>query len=235
MEVILIKDVENLGYANDIVNVKPGYANNYLIPQGFAKAATASATSYKFAVTYKISTRPYGSGHIQYKTSADGGWGAENNSGGYTTYINSLASGTDDDGGNTAAVGEHTVTIDTGDAFPTCISIRGATQGDGCGDSDLRITSIKINGKQVWSGSHGFSGAGNNEDHTATIWCGKNADGGGSNNGTFAGEYKWYPSMIAGFEDSGENMAKAPKIDLTLDKVGGENVKEKRNDPPKRS
>ena len=43
MEVILIKDVENLGYTNDIVNVKPGYANNYLIPQGFAKAATASA------------------------------------------------------------------------------------------------------------------------------------------------------------------------------------------------
>jgi large subunit ribosomal protein L9 len=43
MEIILIKDVENLGYANDIVVVKPGYANNYLIPQGFAKAATASA------------------------------------------------------------------------------------------------------------------------------------------------------------------------------------------------
>ena len=43
MEVILIKDVENLGYANDIVTVRPGYANNYLIPQGFAKAATASA------------------------------------------------------------------------------------------------------------------------------------------------------------------------------------------------
>ena len=43
MEIILIKDVENLGYANDIASVKPGYANNYLIPQGFAKAATASA------------------------------------------------------------------------------------------------------------------------------------------------------------------------------------------------
>ena len=43
MEIIVIKDVENLGYANDIVNVRPGYANNYLIPQGFAKAATASA------------------------------------------------------------------------------------------------------------------------------------------------------------------------------------------------
>ena len=43
MEIILIKDVENLGYANDIVNVRPGYANNYLIPKGFAKHATASA------------------------------------------------------------------------------------------------------------------------------------------------------------------------------------------------
>ncbi len=43
MEVILIKDIENLGYANDIVSVKPGYANNFLIPQGFAKAATETA------------------------------------------------------------------------------------------------------------------------------------------------------------------------------------------------
>ena len=43
MEVILIKDIENLGYANDIVNVKPGYANNYLIPQGYAKSATVAA------------------------------------------------------------------------------------------------------------------------------------------------------------------------------------------------
>ena len=37
MEVILIKDMENLGYANDIVNVKPGYANNYLIPRATPK------------------------------------------------------------------------------------------------------------------------------------------------------------------------------------------------------
>ncbi len=43
MEIILIKDVENVGYANDIVSVKPGYANNFLIPQGYAKSATASA------------------------------------------------------------------------------------------------------------------------------------------------------------------------------------------------
>ena len=47
MEVILIKDMENLGYANDIVTVKPGYANNYLIPQGYAKAATAFAENLR--------------------------------------------------------------------------------------------------------------------------------------------------------------------------------------------
>lgn len=43
MEIILKKDVENLGYANEIVNVRPGYANNFLIPQGYATAATSSA------------------------------------------------------------------------------------------------------------------------------------------------------------------------------------------------
>lgn len=43
MQIILIKDVQNVGYANDIVDVKPGYANNFLIPQGYAKLATESA------------------------------------------------------------------------------------------------------------------------------------------------------------------------------------------------
>ena len=43
MEIILKQDVDKLGYANDIVNVKPGYANNFLIPGGLATAATASA------------------------------------------------------------------------------------------------------------------------------------------------------------------------------------------------
>lgn len=43
MKVILIKDVEKLGYANDVVDVKPGYANNHLLPKGMAKVATESA------------------------------------------------------------------------------------------------------------------------------------------------------------------------------------------------
>src|SRR5690554_7266413 len=42
MQVILIKDVDNLGVANELVDVRPGYARNYLIPQRFAIEATPS-------------------------------------------------------------------------------------------------------------------------------------------------------------------------------------------------
>ena len=40
MEVILIQDVQNLGFADDLVKVKDGYGRNYLIPQGYAILAT---------------------------------------------------------------------------------------------------------------------------------------------------------------------------------------------------
>jgi large subunit ribosomal protein L9 len=43
MEVILKKNVDKLGYTNEIVTVKPGYGRNFLIPQGYAVLATASA------------------------------------------------------------------------------------------------------------------------------------------------------------------------------------------------
>lgn len=43
MQVILKKDVQNLGEAGDIVNVKDGYARNFLFPQGTAEAATEGA------------------------------------------------------------------------------------------------------------------------------------------------------------------------------------------------
>ncbi|MFT3825275.1 MAG: 50S ribosomal protein L9 [Chitinophagaceae bacterium] len=42
MEIILIKDVDNLGGANEVVKVKNGYARNYLIPQKFAVEASNS-------------------------------------------------------------------------------------------------------------------------------------------------------------------------------------------------
>ncbi|PSL07941.1 50S ribosomal protein L9 [Cecembia rubra] len=42
MEVILKTDIKGLGYKNDMVEVKPGYGRNYLIPQGYAVLATDS-------------------------------------------------------------------------------------------------------------------------------------------------------------------------------------------------
>lgn len=43
MKIILKKEVANLGEAGDIVEVKTGYALNYLVPQGFATVGTPSA------------------------------------------------------------------------------------------------------------------------------------------------------------------------------------------------
>ena len=43
MEVILKRDLDRLGSANEIVNVKNGYGRNYLIPRGLAVLATESA------------------------------------------------------------------------------------------------------------------------------------------------------------------------------------------------
>lgn len=43
MELILKQNVENLGFKDDLVNVKDGYGRNFLIPQGKAILATVSA------------------------------------------------------------------------------------------------------------------------------------------------------------------------------------------------
>ncbi len=43
MEIILKKDVQNIGEAGDIVTVKDGYARNFLLPQNFAEIATKGA------------------------------------------------------------------------------------------------------------------------------------------------------------------------------------------------
>ncbi|MCX4309534.1 MAG: 50S ribosomal protein L9 [Desulfovibrio sp.] len=40
MKIILRADVENLGVLGDVVNVKPGYGRNYLLPQGLAMTAS---------------------------------------------------------------------------------------------------------------------------------------------------------------------------------------------------
>jgi large subunit ribosomal protein L9 len=43
MEIILLQDVQKLGQKDDLVHVKDGYGRNFLIPRGFAVAATSSA------------------------------------------------------------------------------------------------------------------------------------------------------------------------------------------------
>ncbi len=43
MQIILKEDITNLGSKNDIVEVKPGYGRNFLIPRGFGVLATPSA------------------------------------------------------------------------------------------------------------------------------------------------------------------------------------------------
>jgi len=43
MKVILRTDIDNLGKIGELVSVKPGYARNYLVPQGFAYLATPGA------------------------------------------------------------------------------------------------------------------------------------------------------------------------------------------------
>jgi large subunit ribosomal protein L9 len=45
MQVILRKDHEKLGKIGEVVSVKPGYARNFLIPQGFAYSANKSNLS----------------------------------------------------------------------------------------------------------------------------------------------------------------------------------------------
>lgn len=42
MQIILKQDVDNLGYKNDVVKVRDGYARNFLIPNGLAQVASDS-------------------------------------------------------------------------------------------------------------------------------------------------------------------------------------------------
>jgi len=61
MEIILLKDVENLGFTDDIVTVKNGYGRNYLIPQAYAVLATPSA---KKVLAEKLKQRAFKEKHI---------------------------------------------------------------------------------------------------------------------------------------------------------------------------
>ena len=51
MDIILKKDIKRLGYKHDVVSVKPGYARNYLIPQGIAMIASPSNRKMTIEIT----------------------------------------------------------------------------------------------------------------------------------------------------------------------------------------
>ena len=54
MQIILLERIEKLGQMGDLVNVKPGYARNYLLPQGKALRANKA----NMAVSYTHLTLP---------------------------------------------------------------------------------------------------------------------------------------------------------------------------------
>jgi large subunit ribosomal protein L9 len=57
MDVILMNDQRNLGRRGQVVDVKPGYARNYLIPQGLAMEATKANLAYFEQQRGKIEAR----------------------------------------------------------------------------------------------------------------------------------------------------------------------------------
>lgn len=54
MQVILKTDIKGLGYKNDLIDVKPGYGRNYLIPQGFALMATTSNVKQRDEIARQV-------------------------------------------------------------------------------------------------------------------------------------------------------------------------------------
>ena len=55
MKVLLCEDIGSLGWLGDVVEVKEGYARNYLLPQGLAN----ELNGYQYQWDYKVSEREY--------------------------------------------------------------------------------------------------------------------------------------------------------------------------------
>ncbi len=65
MQLILLRDVRSLGTRGDVVNVKPGYARNYLIPKGYGLLATPANVNYYEQQKKKIDAR-----HVEQRDAA---------------------------------------------------------------------------------------------------------------------------------------------------------------------
>ena len=57
MKVLLLEDVYKLGRAGDVKKVAPGYARNYLMPQGLAVLATPGAVKQPGASKNKVKSK----------------------------------------------------------------------------------------------------------------------------------------------------------------------------------
>lgn len=57
MQVILLQDVRHKGERGDVIDVKPGYARNYLLPQGIAMEATPGNLQYFQQLKKKIDAK----------------------------------------------------------------------------------------------------------------------------------------------------------------------------------
>lgn len=57
MEIILLTDVRSLGKRGQVVDVKPGYARNYLMPQGLALEATQGNIRYFEQIRTKVDAK----------------------------------------------------------------------------------------------------------------------------------------------------------------------------------
>ena len=57
MQVILLKDVDNLGKAGDVVKVKPGFGRNFLIPRELAVEATRKSKNFLESEKKKLATK----------------------------------------------------------------------------------------------------------------------------------------------------------------------------------
>ena len=168
-----------------------------------AEAGNISATTYKVEINFTISKKNYDGGNIKYRTSGNG-WGTQS---GDNIFINSF------EAEGCRNQGTYTKSFTTTD-FPSYISVTCTGGGGLITKARMEVNWIKINGKQVWTGSAGFSGP-----NSCVIYPSNDA----GNSGNWSGTYNWPKPMIAGFtEDSAKG--KTNPINLTLDKIGGQNV-----------
>ena len=170
-----------------------------------AEAGNISATTYTVEINFTITDNNFDGGNIKYKTSGNG-WGTQSSA---QIYINSF------DAEGCKNKGTYTKSFTT-DAFPTYIYVEATGGSGGCGGTDARldVNWIKINNKQVWTGPAGFRGANKCEIYPTN-------DAGDA--GNWEGTYKWPKPMIQGFTEASAK-GKTNPINLTLNKIGGQNV-----------